>query len=439
MNRIENNNLVKTLSENNQSDDLVLSRRHRPDYQIILFMGLLMLMGLIIIYAIGPQRANVLNNAYGSDYTDTYFFIKQAASLLLAITAFAVAAFIPFKAMAKHAKNILLVALGLCVLLAIASFANMGIAQETLGATRWFNLGILGSFQPSEVLKFALLIFLSMFLGNKIRRGKLNSLKETLIPLAVIYAISMFFVVILQKDLGTGLALTGIILVMLFVGKINFKNGLIIFASLAVVGSGMVISAPHRMERIMTFFQGDSSSLSINDDDNYHVEHAKLAIGTGGLFGVGVGNSIQATGYLPEAINDSVFAIIGETFGFVGLIVLLLLFASLLMRLLKMLDHLDDVRLKLIIAGIFGWISAHVMLNVASMTGLVPLTGITLPLLSFGGTSMLFIAAALGLAFQLSRYTVHSLNLKEAQYEDSSSRRGIGRSRYSSRSGFRRN
>jgi cell division protein FtsW len=174
----------------------------------------------------------------------------------------------------------------------------------------------------------------------------------------------------------------------------------------------------------VTFLKGDSSSTE--DAGSYHIEHAKIAIGSGGFFGVGIGNSVQATGYLPEAINDSVFAIMGETFGFVGLVAILGLFVALLMRILKVMDHLVDIRLKLLVAGVFGWLGAHVILNVASMIGIFPLTGITLPLLSFGGTSMIFIAAALGLVFQLSRYTVHTSRLKEASYEDSHSRRGIG-------------
>ncbi len=131
-------------------------------------------------------------------------------------------------------------------------------------------------------------------------------------------------------------------------------------------------------------------------------------------------------------INDSVFAIMGETFGFVGLTVILVLFTALLMRLLKVADHLPDTWMKLVVAGVFGWLGAHVILNVAAMIGVFPLTGITLPLLSFGGTSMIFIAGALGLAFQLSRYTVHGPNNKETYDENSSSRRGIGRPRYTS-------
>ena len=420
-----------------QLADMSLSRRHKPDYLIILFMGLLMLLGLIIMYAIGPQRANVLNNAYGSNYGDTYFFVKQVISIFIALVAFAAMAFLPFSFLAKHAGKLLLISLGSCVLLAVAGWANLGIAQESLGATRWFNLGVFGSLQPAELLKFAVLVYLAIFLGTKVKQNKVNDIHETLIPVAVITAISMLFIVIIQKDLGTGISLVAIIITMLVIAGLNKRIGGVIFLAIAIVGTVFIISAPHRMERIFTYLKGDDTSES--DESSYHIEQAKLAIGTGGLFGVGVGNSVQSTGYLPEATNDSVFAIMGETFGFVGLITILALFTGLLSRLLKVMDNLVDNRLKLLVAGVFGWLGSHVILNIASMIGLLPLTGITLPLLSFGGTSMLFVAAALGLAFQLSHYTVHSSKLKEAQYENSSSRRGVGRSRYSGRGGFTRN
>jgi len=406
-------------------------RRHRPDYYIVLFMGLLMLCGLIIIYAIGPQRANVLNNSYGSDYSDSYFFVKQAISLGLSLAAFGVMSAVSYLWVIKNGSKLLLIGLAACAVLAVAGWAHLGIAQESLGATRWFNLGPLGSLQPAEILKFGILVFVAGFLGTKAKQGRVNDIQGTLVPIVIITALSMFFIIIIQQDLGTGIALTSIIAAMLLIAGISKRIGLIIAAGVLVLGMGLVMVAPHRMDRITTFFRGDNSSTS--DTGSYHVENAKIAIGTGGLFGVGVGNSVQATGYLPEAINDSVFAIMGETFGFVGLVTILGLFGSLLMRLLKVMDHLVDLRLKLLVAGVFGWLGAHVILNVASMIGIFPLTGITLPLLSFGGTSMIFIAAALGLTFQLSRYTVHPSRLKETSYEDSSSRRRVGRSRHTSR------
>jgi len=412
-------------------------RRHRPDYKIAVYMGLLMLLGLIIMYAIGPQRANVLNNAYGSNYSDTYFFTKQAISLGISLIAFAAMAFIPYNLIIKHAGKLLLFGLVACALLAVASWAGLGIAQQSLGATRWFNLGPLGSLQPSEILKFAILIFIACFYGSKAKQGKQNDFKETLVPVAILTGIAMLFVVVIQKDLGTGISLLGIIMTILFVGGLNKRYlGMIIMALLAV-GIIFVISEPHRIERVVTFIKGDDTSAS--DSDSYHIEQARLAIGSGGLFGVGIGNSVQSTGYLPEATNDSVFAIMGETFGFVGLVVILGLFTALMMQLLKQMDHQIDGRLRLIVAGTFGWLCSHVILNVASMTGLIPLTGITLPLLSFGGTSMLFFSAALGLVFQLSSYSTYSSSLKEGQHENSSSRRGFGRSRYASRSSITRN
>ncbi len=428
---------ASTLSASSAQSANLTVRKHRPDYLIVLYMGLLMLCGLIIIYAIGPQRANVLNNSYGSDYSSSYFFVKQAISLVLSLMAFVLLSVLPYKWLIKHAGLLLGIGLGACALLAVAGWAHLGIAQESLGATRWFNLGILGSLQPAEILKFGLLVFLGGFLGTRANQGKINNVNETLIPLGVVAGLALLFIVVIQKDLGTGIALSAIVASMLFIAGLNKKIGAMIFVGVFVVGVGLIFSAGHRIDRVTTFFRGDNTSTS--DASSYHIQHAKIAIGTGGMFGVGIGNSVQATGYLPEAINDSVFAILGETFGFVGLAAILILFVVLLLRLLKVMDHLVDTRLKLLVAGVFGWFGAHVMLNVAAMIGLVPLTGITLPLLSFGGTSMIFITAALGLVFQLSRYTVHSLKTKETVYEGSSSRRGVGRTRYASSGSSSRN
>lgn len=417
----------------------VVTRRHRPDYQIVLYMGLLMLLGLIIMYAIGPQRANVLNNAYNTDfYGSTYFFIKQTTSLVLALIAFAIAATVPYKLLVKHAGKILLAGFIACIVLFFFGNILNGsvIAQCSLGACRWFDLGPFGSLQPAEFLKFGLLLFAAVFLGTRAKQGLVNDRSQTLMPLGVVTGLALFFVVVLQKDMGTGVSIISLLLVMLFMAGLKYRYGLMIIGLLVLVGIIFILIAPHRIERVVTFLSGDSSS--VDDAGAYHITHAKIAIGTGGLTGVGIGNSIQATGYLPEAINDSVFAIIGETFGFVGLVAILAMFTALLIRLLKVSDHLPDPRLQLIVVGVFGWIAAHVVLNVNAMIGLLPLTGITLPLLSFGGTSMVFIAAALGLAFQLSRYTVFGSKLRGDEYEDSQRRRGLGRTRDASRRSARR-
>lgn len=411
-------------------------RRHKPDYQIVLYMGLLMLLGLVIIYAIGPQRANVLNNAYGTDYYGgMYFFIKQGISLLMALGAFALMATISYKFLQKHAVKILLAGFAACAVLVI--FGNIvhvdQIVQCSLGACRWLNLGPL-SLQPAEFLKFGVLVFAAGFLGMRAQQGLINDRDKTLIPIAIVMGLAIFFVIGLQKDMGTGIALVAILISMFLIAGLNKRTIAILVAILVAVGALLIVIAPHRIQRISAFLAADTTS--VDNASTYHIEHAKIAIGSGGLTGVGIGNSVQATGYLPEAINDSVFAIMGETFGFVGLVVIIALFTALLLRLLKVADHLVDMRLKLLVAGIFGWLGAHVILNIAAMIGIFPLTGITLPLLSFGGTSMVFIAGALGLAFQLSRYTAFGSKLEQNNHEknkDTSSRRGVGRPRYTSR------
>jgi cell division protein FtsW len=340
----------------------------------------------------------------------------------------------------KHSFGVLLTGLGLCALLVITG--NLlhidAIATNTLGAYRWFNLGALGSFQPAEFLKFGVLLYFGTFLGLRARQGLLNNMEKTIIPLVVVALIALLFVVIIQKDMGTGIALGGIIASIVMVSGI--KRGIVAKLALGVLILGVlsVAIAPHRVERIVTFLKGDDHSSNVSaDDSSYHIRNAMIALGTGGFFGRGIGNSIQATGYLPEAINDSVFAIMGETFGFFGVCIILGIFTALLLRLLRIVDHLPDLTMRLVVAGVFGWLLSHVVLNVASMIGVIPLTGITLPLLSFGGTSMLFITGAMGLAFQLSKYTQHqSAITEEADRENLSGRRRIRRSRIASRRGY---
>lgn len=403
-------------------------RRHRPDYYIMLFAGVLMLIGLVVMYAIGPQRAHAMNLTFGTDnYSDTYFFVKQFVSLLFAATAFFVVAKIPFSFFRQHTTLLLIIGLGACLVLALAGAIGLGFAPNINGAVRWFNFGALGSIQPAEFLKFALLLFVASFLGVRYKQGEINNIGATLAPLGVLTLFVVFLVVSLQKDMGTGLALIAIVATMLFAAGLNKRLGFGVVGVMVCAGLFLIVTAPHRMERVAAFFAGDSSSTE--DSDTYHIEHAKIAIGSGGFTGVGIGNSVQATGYLPEVVNDSVFAVMGETFGFVGLVSILGLFFALLMRVLKTADHLPNITMRLVVAGVFGWIGAHVMLNIAAMTGLIPLTGITLPLLSFGGTSMVFVAGALGLVFQLSQYTTSYTEVEGGGNENPRSGRRLGRSR----------
>ncbi len=412
-------------------------RAHRPDYMLILLIGLLMLFGLIVIYAIGPQRVQLINSFNGTNLSDTYFVIKQAVSLAMALVALIVMAIVPLHVIKQYSGKLLIAGLVACGILFLFSLLpdGGGVAQCSLGACRWFELGP-ASFQPSELLKFGLLIFLARFLADHMKRGTINNWEEAIIPTLIVSGLALFIIVVLQRDLGTGVAVVAIIASMLVVAGVNQRIGAVLVAGMVVLGALAIVSAPHRIERVATFLNGGATATANADDaqgDSYHIQQALIAMGSGGLFGVGIGNSVQATGYLPEAINDSVFAIIGETFGFVGLLLLLTLMSVLLLRILKIADRLQDEWLRLLAAGLFGWLAAHIVLNVASMTAVFPLTGITLPLVSLGGTSMVFIAAALGMVFQASRYTSHqSINRKEA-YANLGRGRGIGRTRYASR------
>ena len=387
------------------------------------------------MYALGPQRANVMNYAYGTNYSDTYFFGKQLTSVIIAVMAFSVFYFVPYKWFTgERSKYVLWAGFLSCVLLfLLGSLLHLSLAKETNGAYRWFYLGGLGSFQPSELLKYGILLFLAGFLGRRASQGKINDFHETLVPVGVISAISLLMIVVLQKDLGTGVSLIAIVLSMIIVSGVDWKIIGKILGVVAFCGLVLIFTSPHRIERVMTFIQGDShKTASGQEDKNYHIQQARIAIGSGGLLGLGIGKSVQATGYLPEAINDSIFAVMGETFGFVGLMAILALFTALLLSILHVAARLPDMTLRLIVAGIFGWIASHVVLNIAAMTGLMPLTGIPLPLLSYGGTSMLFIAAALGLVFQISKYTSHKVLEEGEGGQDLSGRRRLRRTRYAS-------
>ena len=372
-------------------------RKHKSDRIIgVLTVGLLAL-GLIIIYAIGPMRANVTNAAYGTDYSENYFFLQQLRNVALALIVFVLAFRVPYRVVRKWGKMLIVVGLGLCALLAIFAAIHNPVASCELGACRWFNIAGV-SLQPAEVLKFGLVIYLAGLIAERKKEEKLDSWSDFWLPFTIVSGLSLLFVVVIQKDLGTGVSLMAIIMAMLFMSGVKMRYFGMALGVVGLCGVLAIVSSPHRMERLFTFQAEDSS-------DSYHIENAKIAIGTGGFMGVGIGNSVQATGYLPESINDSVFAIMGETFGFVGLVIVIAAFKTLLLRLLRAANYLHDTEESLVMIGIFAWAAAHVVVNIASMTGLIPLTGITLPLLSYGGTSMLFMAAALGLALQLTCWT----------------------------------
>ena len=313
----------------------------------------------------------------------------------------------------------IIVAIGLSIMLWILAKSGSSLAKCELGECRWFNLGAV-SFQPAEFLKLALVIYLADFFARKREANEIGKIKEFWLPLGLVSILSLGLVVIAQGDLGTGVALISIILGTLLVSGVSTKQYLITLAVLLVGSVLAIATSTHRMERINAWI--DTIQGAEVTDSTYHIENAMLAIGTGGFAGVGIGNSVQATGYLPESINDSVFAIMGETFGFVGLFLVVMVFGALLIRMLKVASHTAPPDQRFIVVGVFSWTLAQFAVNIMAMTGLIPVTGITLALFSYGGTSMIFLAYALGLVLQISCYT----SREEITDENISSRRRIG-------------
>lgn len=408
-------------------DKIVDRRRHRPDRLLFVLILTLLFVGLIVLWSIAPARAALSPN---DDQAETQFIIKQLGVVMAGILAFFAAAKVPLDLWRRGAKWLLVVAILACLGLAVFSFAKVeALASCINGACRWYRLPLGLTFQPSELLKFGIMIFVAGFLALKTKLGEQKSLTKTLIPILLVLMLGLFFIVILQNDLGSGVALIGIVMCQLVIAKIPWKSVGVMGLILLAFGTGAIVIAPHRIERILSF-GADCSTIDAKSRD-WHICQALTSLGSGGLTGRGLGRSVQAFGWLPEAINDSLFAILGETFGFLGLMAILTIYFVLLYRVLKIADYIENVFLSIIVAGVFGWIATHIVVNVGAMTGVIPLTGITLPFLSFGGTSLLFIMSASGIVYNISRYTDHQkIDDKEGGNGESfSSRRRIGRTR----------
>ena len=217
-----------------------------------------------------------------------------------------------------------------------------------------------------------------------------------------VLGVSLFLIVVSQKDLGSAVPLGVIALTILFVAGIKIWKIMILFAVILALGVGMILSSPHRRERLFTFTgKGDATT-------DYHIENALITVGSGGLFGVGIGNNVQTAGYLPESITDSMFAVISEMWGFVGAVIVVGLYVHLFMEILKVANTSENLYFRLVTMGVFAWMFSQVAVNISAMIALIPLTGITLPLLSKGGTSLLITCFSLGLVINISRFTART-------------------------------
>lgn len=393
--------------------ETAVGRRHRPDYWLPLLSTGLLGIGLIVIYAISPGLAG--QNNVG----ENYFVSKQLIAIFLGIVAFVVMANVPLTFWRSVQKPLIIIA-------GVAALAVRLLGEEVNGAYRWIQLGGM-SFQAVELIKFALLIWMAAFLAERLQRNELSNTERTLKPLLIVLVIIGVVVALLQSDFGSTAVMVAMMAAMVFVAGMPLRKVMIVGAIVALGGFLLIASTPYRRERLATFMNPERDCQNAG----YQACQALIAVGSGGMFGLGLAQSVQAYGYLPEAQNDSIFAIYAEKFGFLGVVVLLGLFMALFARMIKLIEHTPDIFSRLIVTGILAWLSTQALINMGAMLGVLPLKGITLPFISYGGTSLLFITGVVGLAFQVSRYTsygrINTNSYGSGSNQDSTDRRGNGR------------
>ena len=400
-------------------------RRHRADLVILILTVILMAVGLVVIFAIGPRVAQFENSQNGSGFGDFYFFGHHVAVVFASVVALIVGWTLKHEMVAKFAKKMVIASIVLCVLVWILGKAGAtGIVTCDEGACRAFRIPGLGvGFQPAELFKVAVLFYVPWLIRDRKERKVLDK-SDFIVPISLLMFSIAFFVGILLKDFGSTVVMIFMIFTMMLVGGVSFKTIGWLLLGMAAAFFVLVVTQRHRVERIMGFAQ--------DGEEGWHLENSLIGMGTGGLFGVGLGNSIQSTGYLPEALSDSIFSIIGESWGLFGASIVLIILVALMVRILSVSKKIADKEQCLLVVGVFAWIAAHVIINLGGMTGLTPMKGITLPFLSYGGTSMMFISYAVGVVLQISGWTKRETIEED---EDTSSRRGQRGTRYSSSRG----
>jgi cell division protein FtsW len=371
-----------------RSTELELGRKHRPDYWLLILCAILLAVGLVVVYAISPALS-VANHVSTGYYVD-----KQLLAIGLSLVAFLITSQVPL-AWWRQAYKPLLVVAGLATLMALVLPVN-----PAYPAHRWVRLGSF-SFQSVELLKFAVMIWLAGFLARQIQQGLVTSSRLTLRPIIVAVVAIGLVVAGIQSDLGS----TGVMVVMMasmaFVAGLPFRR-IMLIGGVILIGLILAVSTiPYRRARLEAYLHPAANCQSTG----YQACQALIAVGSGGLVGLGLGSDVQAYGYLPEAANDSIFAIYAEKFGFIGSVILLVIFTAFFARLKTIAERLRDNFSRLVVIGVMAWLSIQVCINVGAMIGLLPLKGITLPFISYGGTSVVFVTAAVGLVFQASQYT----------------------------------
>lgn len=335
-------------------------------------------LGLVAVYNASVVEAF---NTFG----DKYYFAKQQLLWLgLGFIVYIVVSSFNPKIFKPLALAFFVVSLITMVLVLIP-----GLSTRVLGARRWLDLGII-RFQPSELLKVSLVVYLATWLESP------KELKKFAFLLAVCLGLIM-----LQPDLGTAVVVASLSFGLYYLSGIELKSILLVLSVLVVAAVGLIFTSPYRLERLKTFVDPTSDPLG----RSYHINQVLLGLGSGGTFGVGLGRSRQKYSYLPEATTDSIFTIVGEELGFVGgaILIALLVFLSLLA--FRIAVNAKDQYGRLLAAGVALFFSAQTFVNLSAMVALIPLTGVPLPLISYGGSSLISTFFALGILASVARHS----------------------------------
>jgi cell division protein FtsW len=346
------------------------------------FLSLILLLTGIGLVAL----ANASSPMALANFSDKFYFVKQQTVWgLVGLIMLIIFANVNYKFWQKIAVPLFVVGILFLTLVFIP-----GLGESVLGAKRRVNFGPIGV-QPAEFMKLILAVYLAKVASSN------KKTTAFLVPLGLVALLIM-----LQPDLGTTIVLMTIGFTQIFVAGVSLTA---VFGSLmagALAALLLIITSEYRKDRLMTFLQIGSDPLG----KSYHARQVLLTLGSGGLFGVGLGHSTQKY-FLPETATDSIFAIIAEETGFIGASIIILLFTLYILKGTKIAQNAPDVFSKVLSAGIVGWVGGQAFLNIAAMTVVVPLTGIPLPFISYGGSSLVSIFIANGILLNIARYTTN--------------------------------
>jgi cell division protein FtsW len=360
-------------------------KKSTPDFLLIILTFSLLAIGLIMVYSASAIWAEY-------KFHDSFFFAKRQ---LLFASAGVIAMFfimnIDYWTWRDWSKVLIIVCFLLLVLVLIP-----GIGMVRNGSRSWIGVGAF-SIQPSEFMKLAMIAFLAKYLSEN--QKNITSFKRGLLP-ALTLVFLAFGMIMLQPDLGTGTVMVGTCIAMIFVAGARISH----FIGLGILGlagfAALVLSAPYRIKRITSFLNPWEDPLG----SGFQIIQSLYAIGPGGLFGLGLGQSRQKFFYLPEPQTDFIFAILAEELGFIGGSLVLLLFSLLLWRGVRIALGAPDLYGSFLAIGIISMVAIQVMINIGVVTGLVPVTGITLPFLSYGGSSLTLMLMAIGVLLNISKH-----------------------------------